>query len=161
MQHTIETLVRQFERGTLTRRQLVQGLLVVAASPLASSVLAQQRPAGAFRATGIDHVQITVGDVKVTQQFYEKLFGVTTKVTSPTQLSLAIGTAGDAVSVHSEAGPIKPIDHFGISIENFSADAALATIQRVAPGTKAQKQGDSVFVIGPDGVRVQLVSAKK
>ena len=33
MQHAIDTLVRQFEQGRLTRRQLVQGLLVVAASP--------------------------------------------------------------------------------------------------------------------------------
>src|SRR5437588_6082443 len=157
MQHTIETLVRQFERGTLTRRQLVQGLLLVAASP----ALAQEPPIGAFRATGIDHVQITVSDLQATQQFYEKLFGVTSKVTAPTQLSLAIGTAGDSVSVHSEAGPIKPIDHFGITVENFSADAALVTIQRIVPGTKAQKQGDSVFVMGPDGVRLQLVAAKK
>lgn len=157
MQHTIETLVRQFEQGRLTRRQLVQGLLVVAASPL----LAQDRPAGAFRATGIDHVQITVSDLKATQQFYEKLFGVTGKLTSPTQLSLALGTAGDTVSVHSESGPIKPIDHFGITVENLSPDAALATIERVVPGTKAQKQGDSVFMIGPEGVRVQLVAAKK
>ena len=157
MQYTIVTLVRQFERGTLTRRQLVQGLLLVAASP----ALAQERPIGAFRATGIDHVQITVSDLQATQQSYEKLFGVTSKVTAPTQLSLAIGTAGDSVSVHSEAGPIKPIDHFGITVENFSADAALATIQRIVPGTKAQKQGDSVFVMGPDGVRLQLVAAKK
>jgi len=157
MQHTIEMLVRQFERGVLPRRQLMQGLLVVAASP----ALAQERSTGALRATGIDHVQITVSDLKATQQFYEKLFGVASRVTSPTQLSLAIGTAGDTVSVHSEAGPIKPIDHFGITVENFSPDAALATIQRVVPGTKAQKQGDSVFVMGPDGVRVQLVSAKK
>ena len=155
MQHTIETLVRQFEQGRLTRRQLVQGLLVVAASP----VLAQERPSGAFRATGIDHVQITVSDLKATQQFYEKLFGVTSRSTGATQLSLAIGT--DSVSVHSEAGPIKPIDHFGITVQDFSADAALATIERVVPGTKVQKQGDSVFMIGPEGVRVQLVAAKK
>jgi len=157
MQHTIETLVRQFEQGGLTRRQLVQGLLLVAAAP----ALAQERPAGAFRATGIDHVQITVSDLKATQQFYEKLFGVSSKLTAPTQLSLAIGTAGNTISVHSEAGPIKPIDHFGISVENFSPDAALATIARVAPGTKANKQGDSVFLIGPDGVRVQLEAPKK
>jgi catechol 2,3-dioxygenase-like lactoylglutathione lyase family enzyme len=157
MQQTIETLVRQFERGRLTRRQLVQGLLVLAASP----AVAQQYPVGAFRATGIDHVQITVSDLKATQQFYEKLFGVTSKSTGATQLSLAIGTAGDSVSVHNESGPIKPIDHFGISVENFSADVALATIERVVPGTKAQKQGNSVFMIGPEGVRVQLVPANK
>ena len=31
MKHTIDTLVSQFERGSLTRRQLVQALLMVAA----------------------------------------------------------------------------------------------------------------------------------
>lgn len=158
MQHTIETLVRQFEQGRLTRRQLVQGLLVVAASPLRAQ---ERRAAGAFRATGINHVQITVSDLKATQEFYEKLFGVTSRSTGPTQLSLAIGSAGDSVSVHSESGPIKPIDHFGIAVEDFSADAALAAIERVVPGTKAQKQADSVFIIGPEGVRVQIVPAKK
>jgi catechol 2,3-dioxygenase-like lactoylglutathione lyase family enzyme len=157
MNHTIDTLVSQFERGSLTRRQLVQALLVIAASP----ALAQERPVGSFRPTGIDHVQITVTDLKATQQFYEKLFGVTTTSPNPTQLSLRLGAAGNTISVHSESGPIKPIDHFGIAVEGFSADAALATVKRVAPGFKTDINGNSVFVIGPDGVRVQIVPAKK
>jgi len=158
MQQVIDTLVRQFERGRLTRRQLVQGLLVVAASP----VLAQERPVGAFRATGIDHVQITVDDLKPTQQFYEKLFGVTTKSPNPTQLTLGVGTAGDFISVHSESGPIKPIDHFSIAVEDFSQEAALATVERVVPGTKTERFGTtSIFLTGPEGVRVQIVSAPK
>jgi len=156
MKHTIDTLVGQFERGSLTRRELVQALFMLAASP----VLAQERPGGAFRATGIDHVQITVTDLKATQQFYEKLFGVTTTSPSPTQLSLKLGSS-NTVSVHSESGPIKPIDHFGIGVEDFSAEAALAAVKRVVPGFKAEVSGTSVFVIGPDGVRVQLVAARK
>jgi catechol 2,3-dioxygenase-like lactoylglutathione lyase family enzyme len=157
MEHTIDTLVRQFERGRLTRRQLVQGLLVVAATP----VLAQERPVGAFRPTGIDHVQITVTDLKATQQFYEKLFGVATTSPNPTQLSLGLGSSGNTISVHSESGPIKPIDHFGIAVEGFSTEAALATVKRAVPGFKADINGNSVFVIGPDGVRFQIVPAKK
>jgi catechol 2,3-dioxygenase-like lactoylglutathione lyase family enzyme len=157
MERTIDTLVRQFERGRLTRRQLVQGLLVVAATP----ALAQERPVGAFRGTGIDHVQITVTDLKATQQFYERLFGVTTTSPNPTQLSLKLGSAGNTISVHNESGPIKPIDHFGIAVEDFSTEAALATVKRFVPGFKADINGNSVFVMGPDGVRVQIVPAKK
>ena len=156
MKHTIDSLVGQFERGSLTRRELVQALFMLAASPM----LAQERPVGAFRATGIDHVQITVTDLKATQQFYEKLFGVTTTSPSPTQLSLKLGSS-NTVSVHSESGPIKPIDHFGIGVEDFSAEAALASVKRVVPGFKAEISGTSVFVIGPDGVRIQLVAARK
>ena len=155
MEHTIDTLVRQFEQRRLTRRQLVQGLMVVAASP----VMAQERQVGAFRATGIDHVQITVSNSKSSQQFYEKLFGGTVTNPAATQVDLGVGTAGDYVSVHSEGGRIKPIDHFGITVENFSPETALATIERVVPGTKAEKSGNSVFVTGPDGVRVQIVAA--
>jgi hypothetical protein len=76
-------------------------------------------------------------------------------------LSLGLGSAGNTISVHSESGPIKPIDHFGIAVEDFSTDAALATVKRVAPGFKTDINGNSVFVIGPDGVRVQIVPARK
>src|SRR6266849_3636473 len=151
MQHTIDTLVRQFEQGRLTRRQLVQGLLVVAASP----AVAQQPPAGAFLAAGIDHVQITVDDLKASQQFYEKLLGVKGRNPSATQVNIGVGT-GNFVAIQSGTGRIKPIDHFAIAVENFSPEAALAAIERVAPGTKAEKSGNSVFVTGPEGVRVQF-----
>jgi catechol 2,3-dioxygenase-like lactoylglutathione lyase family enzyme len=157
MQHTIETLVRQFEQGRLTRRQLVQGLLVAAAAPAA----AQQPPAGAFVASGIDHIQITVDDLKVSQQFYEKLFGVKGRSNSPNQANIGVGTAGNFLAIQSGTGRIKPIDHFAIAVENFSPESALASIERAAPGTMAEKSGNSVFVTGPEGVRVQIQAATR
>jgi catechol 2,3-dioxygenase-like lactoylglutathione lyase family enzyme len=154
MQKTIETLVRQFEQGRLTRRQLV---CVVAASPVA----AQQPQAGAFRATGIDHVQITVDDLKASQQFYENLVGVAGKNTSPNQVNITVGTTGNFVAIQSGTGRVKPIDHFAIAVENFSPEIALAAIERQAPGTKAEKSGNSVFVTDPEGVRVQIQAATR
>ena len=115
MQHTIDTLVRQFEQGRLTRRQLVRGLLVVAASP----AVAQQPPAGALLAAGIDHVQITVDDLKASQQFYEKLLGVAARSNSPSQANIAVGTAGNFIAIQTGTGRIKPIDHFAIAVENW------------------------------------------
>ena len=157
MQQTIETLVKQFEQGRLTRRQLVQGLLVVAASPVG----AQERQAGAFRAAGIDHVQITVDDLKASQQFYEKLLGVTARSNSPSQANIGVGSAGNFIAIQTGTGRIKPIDHFAIAVENFSPETALAAIERAAPGTKAEKSGNSVFVTGPEGVRVQIQAATR
>lgn len=157
MQHTIETLVRQFEQGRLTRRQLVQGLVIVAAAPAA----AQERPAGAFRAASIDHVQITVDDLKGSQQFYEKLLGVTARSNSPSQANIAVGSVGNFIAIQSGTGRIKPIDHFAIAVENFSPEPALASIERAVPGAKAEKSGNSVFVTGPEGVRVQIQAATR
>ncbi|HEV2198791.1 MAG TPA: VOC family protein [Bryobacteraceae bacterium] len=149
--------MRQFEQGGLTRRQLVQGLLVAAAVPVA----AQQPPAGAFRAAGIDHVQITVDDLKGSQQFYEKLLGVAGRSNSASQVNFNVGTTGNFIAVQSGTGRIKPIDHFAIAVENFSPETALAAIERAAPGTKAEKSGNSVFVTAPEGVRVQIQAATR
>ena len=63
-----------------------------------------------------------------------------------------------ALSPHTEAGRIKPIDHFGLAVPNFSPETAAATVQRVLPGTKVERTGGAVFIYDPDGVRVQLVA---
>jgi catechol 2,3-dioxygenase-like lactoylglutathione lyase family enzyme len=131
--------------------------MVVAASPVA----AQQPQAGAFRAAGIDHVQITVDDLKASQQFYEKLLGVAGRHTSPNQANIGVGTAGNFLAIQSGTGRIKPIDHFAIAVENFSPEAALASIEPAVPGAKAEKSGNSVFVTGPEGVRVQIQAATR
>jgi catechol 2,3-dioxygenase-like lactoylglutathione lyase family enzyme len=154
MEQTINTLVTQFEQGKLSRRQLVQGLLIAASSPAAAQ--AQSVP---YPATGIDHVQITVADLNRTQQFYEKLFGAKVANRRATQMELHVG-GSDYISPHTEAGRIKPIDHFGLAVPNFSPETAAATVQRVVPGTKVERTGAAVFIYDPDGVRVQLVARK-
>jgi catechol 2,3-dioxygenase-like lactoylglutathione lyase family enzyme len=100
----------------LSRRQLVQGLLIAAGSPAAAQ--AQSVP---YPATGIDHVQITVADLNRTQQFYEKLFGAKVANRRATQMELHVG-GSDYISPHTEAGRIKPIDHFGLAVPNFSPE---------------------------------------
>src|SRR5437899_13097928 len=111
MQHTIDTLVRQFEQGRLTRRQLVQGLLVVAASP----GVAQQPPAGAFLAAGIDHVQITLDDLKASQQFYEKLLGVASRKPSGRQVKIGLGARGNVMAIQSGTDRSKPLNHSALA----------------------------------------------
>src|SRR5207244_11106896 len=116
MQDMMQTLVRQFKQSRLTPPQLLQGLLVVEASPGVS----HQPPAGAFLAAGIDHVQITVDDLKASQQFYEKWLGVKSRNPSATQVNIGVGTAGHFVAIQSGTGRIKPIDQFAIAVENLS-----------------------------------------
>src|SRR5688572_26529364 len=67
-----EALLTSYERGTLTRRQLLTALALMGAS---GSVAGQQQTSGVVRPTSLDHVSLQVADPARTEAFYRKLFG--------------------------------------------------------------------------------------
>ena len=71
MDAIITELVNRFERGGLTRRQLIQGLsaLVAAAGAPAPSVA----QGSGLNATGIDHMSVLVTDLQRSAEFYRRL----------------------------------------------------------------------------------------
>ncbi len=74
MDSIISELVSRFERGVLTRRQLIQGLtaLVAAGGPSAASAA----QSGGLTATGIDHASVLVTDLQRSAEFYQRVFGL-------------------------------------------------------------------------------------
>jgi hypothetical protein len=60
METIISDLVDRFERGRLTRRQLIQGLSALAVAGHTATLDAQP----GLRATGIDHVSVLVRDMQ-------------------------------------------------------------------------------------------------
>jgi hypothetical protein len=72
MEAIIQGLVNRFEKGALSRRQLVQALTMLTAAGGAASA---QEPA--IKAAKIDHVSIQVSDLPRSIAFYEKMFGLT------------------------------------------------------------------------------------
>src|SRR5258705_3693471 len=73
MEPIISDLLTRFENGTLTRRELVSGLAMVAAS--ATGATAQQDID--FKSADIDHISIQVADLQRSTEFYQKMFGFT------------------------------------------------------------------------------------
>src|SRR5687767_10849190 len=73
MHAVIDELVTRFDQGTLSRRDLLQGLTVLAAAGGAASAGAQATP---FRATRIDHISVQVTDMARSVAFYEQIFGL-------------------------------------------------------------------------------------
>jgi len=62
MQDAVEHLVTQFENGTLTRKQLIQGLLAaVAPSCRLAHAHADTSPTSTFRGRSLNHVTLSVG----------------------------------------------------------------------------------------------------
>src|SRR3984893_10711187 len=71
MESIISNLLSRFEKGSLSRRELVQGLAMLAASGTAAS--AQEDID--FKGADIDHVSIHVADLQRSVDFYQKMFG--------------------------------------------------------------------------------------
>ena len=148
---TIDDIVNQYDRGLLTRRQLVQGLLLVAAP----SVLQAPRTGPALRARSLDHVAIVVSDLARSQDFYEKLFG-NVMPTRPDgmQLQLPFGMRSH-LNLNADGGKVG-LDHFAVAVEGFAVEGAIASVKRALPGTKIETAADSISLIDPDGVRIQI-----
>ena len=153
MESIIEDLVRCFERGALTRRQLIGGLSALVAGTKAPRAAAAQAPG--LSGTGIDHVSILVTDLQRSAAFYQSLFGMTPLSEDRPNQILRLGMKRTIVSLRHE-GPSGVVDHFAISVENFNREAVTAQLKQ--RGLVPQENVQFGFHIkDPDGVVVQIV----
>jgi len=113
MNSMVDSLFDQYDRGRITRRNLVQALaaLVLPASTRAQDGASVSGPI--VRGLSVNHVQLTVSDVPRSFAFYERLFGVT-KGWPPTDAGTGIHMdlpEGD-ISIDSGAAQKGGITHF-------------------------------------------------
>ena len=149
----LDTLVASYEKGTLTRRQLLLALAAIAAPAAAGA----QAPEGAvMKARMLHHVNLQVSDVARSEAFYRRLLGLppTRIVQGPDNHGLDL-TDGGLIILQKSQTPGR-IDHFCVGVDAFDADrlrgaAKAAGFERVQ-GTAA----DNFLVTDPDGVRVQV-----
>src|SRR5215813_5266025 len=71
MIETIDHLLEQYERGKLTRRDLLGGIALLLTLPLQKRFV----QASVFKARSINHVNICVADVNRSEAFYRKVLG--------------------------------------------------------------------------------------
>ena len=153
METIVADLVRRFERGGLTRRQLIQGLSMLVTA--GGALPADAAQTGGLRGTGIDHVSILVSDLQHSATFYQSLFGMTPVSEDKPNQILRLGQKRTIVSLRHE-GPSGIVDHFAISVENFNEQAV--TEQLKQHGLTPQRNVQFGFHIkDPDGVVVQIV----
>ncbi|MGH9647640.1 MAG: VOC family protein, partial [Bryobacteraceae bacterium] len=119
MEALIASLVSRFERGALTRRELVQGLTTLAAASGAAS--AQAQDAG-IKGAKIDHVSIQVSDLPRSIAFYQKMFGLTILSEDKPNEIVRLGAGKVLVSLHHKS-PTGLVDHFAIGVEKFDRDS--------------------------------------
>src|ERR1700690_1016607 len=111
MESIISNLLTRFEKGSLSRRELVRGLAMLAAS--GTAVAAQEDID--FKSADIDHVSVQVADLQRSVDFYQKMFGFSVVSQDQPGGIVRLGNTKVLVSVNS-GSPAGVMDHFAIGI---------------------------------------------
>jgi catechol 2,3-dioxygenase-like lactoylglutathione lyase family enzyme len=152
METTIASLITRFENGALSRRQLIQGLTLLATAGAASPARAQETP---FVSTRIDHVSIQVTDLARSIDFYQKVFGLTILSEDKPNEIVRMGSGRILVSLHHKP-PTGIVDHFAIAVDGFERESATEALTRL--GLSPTSNLDYGFhVRDPEGIPVQIV----
>jgi catechol 2,3-dioxygenase-like lactoylglutathione lyase family enzyme len=150
MEAIISNLVARFEQGSLSRRELVQGLAMLAAGGTAAAA----QESLDFKSADIDHVSIHVANLQRSVDFYQKMFGFTVVSQDQAQGIIRLGNNKVLVSIN-DGKPAGTVDHFAIGIPRFTNDAARRYLtERGAMPLQGDYAG--LHIKDPDGVNVQI-----
>ena len=154
MERIIADLVNRFEKGALSRRDLIQGLTLLAGAAGAGE--AQAQSAG-LKGMKIDHISIQVTDLPRAIAFYQKVFGLGIMGEDKPNEIVRMGIGKISVSLHHKS-PTGLVDHFAIGVENFNRDAVTRQLKEM--GITPEENLDAGFHIkDPEGMNVQIVGA--
>ena len=154
MESIISNLVARFEKGSLSRRELVQGLAMLAASGTAATAQEDIN----FKAANIDHVSVQVGNLQKSIDFYQKMFSfaVVSQAEEGGVKIVRLGNTKTLVSLNV-GGPPGRVDHFAIGIPRFTRESITSYLaQRGATPLQGDLAG--LHIKDPDGVNVQISS---
>ena len=148
MEPVISDLVTRFERGTLTRRELIGALALLAGTGATAS-------AATLKGASINHVSVLVTDMARSIDFYGRVFGLTLVNEDKANKIARLGAGGKVlVSLRIEPPP-GVIDHFAIGVEGFNRDAVTADLKGFGL-TPADNIQFGFHVKDPDGAVVQI-----
>jgi len=159
MREATDELVRRFERGSISRRELVAALLALAARPPGAAQAAAARP---IQVSGIDHVALRVSDVEKSASFYTELFGATVRSQSEASVFLDVGE--DWVALFGRGvpstgyGATDPgVDHVSFHSTNArSAADRMAVLREHGLEPVSPPGSGRVYFKDPDGNILQL-----
>lgn len=178
METVISQLLKQFEDGKVSRRQLIQGLAAVAVAGGSSGTASAQ--AGGFKTMNLDHVAYDTTDYRRIRDFYAEVLGLDVVNDNGTNsCELHVGStrgvgvrdrmmmsltnlpqpSGDAAAPARRAG----INHIAWKIENWDTDRVRTELERRGLKPRLARGGVidtpnyvSFNVQDPDGLGVQI-----
>jgi len=152
-----DSLVDDFERGLLSRRQLTARLMGLGAALAAipNAALARQGDSSTFQATGLNHVALNVSSVPRSRDFYIKHLGL--KVTRDGGEDNCFLGSGDDFFLTLFKGELPGLNHYCYSIRGY--DAAKAEEKLKGVGLKPRREGNRLYFPDVDGIEVQVAGS--
>ena len=147
MTSTISKLLATYENGKLSRRDLVQGLALLAAG---SSTLS----AAGFQGNSINHVSLYVSDLQRSSDFYQRALGCTVNKRDGNNQVMF----GKSFLVLRPGKPPGKVDHLAIGVDNFNQDSVTADLKARGVSPIVETGGSGFHVVDPDGFPVQITS---
>lgn len=159
MESRISSLLKRYETGGLTRRDLIQGLALLAAGTAAGSAAAQPVPAPIPWSPLIDHIQINSRDPQRAAEFYQKVMGLELLRVGPAgpnrdccpEETAFLGVGQRLILAIRRNEPYGSVHHWAMLAPGYTPDQFRAAIQ--------ERGGDleGGYLPDPDGVLVQLM----
>jgi catechol 2,3-dioxygenase-like lactoylglutathione lyase family enzyme len=161
----VERLVGLYDRGGLSRRQLLQGLLALGVgpyvpSPLAGALREPGQTAPLFPARTLNHVTLYASSVARSKAFYQRLTGLPIQAEDKDFCEFRL--EGGFLGIYApDAGQQPGFNHFCFGIDAYDPQATLTALKTAMPGAKPVLENqDQVYVQDPDGVRVQFADVR-
>jgi catechol 2,3-dioxygenase-like lactoylglutathione lyase family enzyme len=184
METVINGLLKQFEDGKMTRRQLIQSLALAAAAAApvatvgaqtASTIPAATGPAP-FKTVWLDHVSYAVTDYRKSTAFYRDLMGWEIKHDDgKQQCTMKIGDIGEIIIRNKREGasaagaqnapPVTGvINHVSYGISPWNTEGVKAELEKRGLKPRPDMVGEnfkSFHVKDPDGWDLQISNVTK
>jgi catechol 2,3-dioxygenase-like lactoylglutathione lyase family enzyme len=147
MKSTISKLLETYENGKMSRRDLVQGLALLAAG-------AETMSAAGFQGNSINHVSLYVNDLQKSTEFYQRVLGCTVNKREGNNQVMF----GKSFLVLRPGNPAGKVDHLAIGVDNFNQDSVAADLKARGITPLNEKGGAGFHVVDPNGLPLQITS---
>ena len=157
-----DTVVEAFERGRLSRRDLVTRLMALGAvasgvsAPALGGLLKQDADAAGgaveptFAARAVDHLALNVTNIPRSRDWYVRHLGL--RVTRESRTSCFLNAGDDFIALFLSDTP--GMHHYSFAIAQYNQQAAAERLR--AAGLEPKLRGGRIYFDDPDGIEVQV-----
>ena len=152
MHEDIERVVEDYDRGRISRREMITHLAAFAAAmTLGPKALGADE--STFRANGLNHIALNTPDIALSRDFYVKHLGLSVTRDGGNNCFMSFGNNFVALFKSPTAG----LNHYCYSVDDY--DVRTAEEKLKAEGLTPRVSGGRIYFKDPHGLEVQLASA--